>query len=424
MAGRKQVALDMNVYEAAKHRLREVYREFEQVWVAFSGGKDSTVCLELCLEVATEMDLLPINVFHVDEEAIPYETEEYCRRRYNDPRINFRWLSVPVKHLNACSREQPFWTPWHPDEEHLWVRDMPPESETWEDMAPDGFPDPRTTPTHMMPTTMDLNRISFPPARHGNVAVVLGTRSGEGIARYRLIRVTSEIYISRGGMAPNVSNAYPIYDWTTEDVWHGITRFDWDYNEAYDTMEMAGIGIHDQRCAPPYGAEPIAGLWRFKECWPNIWDRMAHRVKGADSAARYAMTELYGVQRAKKPDDVSWEAYVKHYLGMWDEPMKTIMAKRIRAEINRHYRRFPDDPLAGYAPHPDTGLSWNFLVMLASRGDYKTRKIAKGARPGEEWHFAKLAYDEEIEQMRQRGEIQRGRRSGATPAMATTTEES
>jgi predicted phosphoadenosine phosphosulfate sulfurtransferase len=43
-----------NVYDAALERIRYIYDEFPNIIVAFSGGKDSTVILELSLIVAKE----------------------------------------------------------------------------------------------------------------------------------------------------------------------------------------------------------------------------------------------------------------------------------------------------------------------------------------------------------------------------------
>lgn len=68
-----------DVYTAAKDRIRHMYDRFDNVVVSFSGGKDSTCVLHLTHEVAKEIDRLPVHVTFWDEEAIPYETEDYVR---------------------------------------------------------------------------------------------------------------------------------------------------------------------------------------------------------------------------------------------------------------------------------------------------------------------------------------------------------
>jgi predicted phosphoadenosine phosphosulfate sulfurtransferase len=42
---KKQVVEDVNVYDAALERFRYLFDNFDKVVVSFSGGKDSTVCL-------------------------------------------------------------------------------------------------------------------------------------------------------------------------------------------------------------------------------------------------------------------------------------------------------------------------------------------------------------------------------------------
>ena len=49
-----------NVYEASKRRIRELFEDFPNVVVAFSGGKDSVVVFHLALEVAEELGRLPL----------------------------------------------------------------------------------------------------------------------------------------------------------------------------------------------------------------------------------------------------------------------------------------------------------------------------------------------------------------------------
>lgn len=43
--------------------------------------------------------------------------------------------------------------------------------------------------------------------------------------------------------------------------------------------------------------------------------------------------------------------------------------------VNLHYSR-TSHPIAAKAPHPVTGTSWDFLVTLAMRGDFKERRTA------------------------------------------------
>ena len=38
-----------NVYELAQERLDIIFREFDTIYVSFSGGKDSGVLLHLCI---------------------------------------------------------------------------------------------------------------------------------------------------------------------------------------------------------------------------------------------------------------------------------------------------------------------------------------------------------------------------------------
>ena len=41
-----------NVYELTQERLRMIFNEFDNIYVSFSGGKDSGILLELCIDSA------------------------------------------------------------------------------------------------------------------------------------------------------------------------------------------------------------------------------------------------------------------------------------------------------------------------------------------------------------------------------------
>lgn len=46
----KRTYLDQNVYNALQDRLHFLFREFENIFVSFSGGKDSGLLLNLVLD--------------------------------------------------------------------------------------------------------------------------------------------------------------------------------------------------------------------------------------------------------------------------------------------------------------------------------------------------------------------------------------
>ncbi len=59
-----------NVYKATLKRLEYIFNEFDNIYVSFSGGKDSGVLLNLTLKYADKTNMLhKLGVFHIDYEA-------------------------------------------------------------------------------------------------------------------------------------------------------------------------------------------------------------------------------------------------------------------------------------------------------------------------------------------------------------------
>lgn len=372
----KKHVIDRNVYELALERIRHTFDMFDRVAVSFSGGKDSTVCLNLALQVARERGRLPLDVFFWDEEVIPPETIEYCKRVMDLPDVRFRWLALPITRANSCSYSDPWWYPWDPECPELWVRELPP----WAETELEGFN--RHEP-------IKANHLLFPPG-DGTVAVILGIRADESLSRYRAVASKrEENYISHDGYASWIALVKPIYDWTTADVWVAPHRLGWDYNRSYDVMYKAGISPHDQRVAPPYGQQQIRGLWQFKVCWPEMWDRMVNRVPGAATAARYANTELYAQGGLpEKPADMTWQEAIRHYLNLHHPDIRGVAARRIRALMNSHFAK-TSRPIPEHEPDANSGISWPMLLKIAIKGDllgrittsygeYNERKRNKG----------------------------------------------
>ena len=156
--GKKRV-IETNVYTLAKERIHRAYDRFDTIAVMFSGGKDSTACLNLVVEVARERGVTNVPVHHFDEEAIPYETEQYVRRSIEIPEVDMHWWCILVRHRNACSTKHPWWFPWAPEDRDKWVRPLPPEAIT----ELEGYPE---DPEKRL-TVPQINGLIFDPLKHG-----------------------------------------------------------------------------------------------------------------------------------------------------------------------------------------------------------------------------------------------------------------
>lgn len=366
--------LDKNVWDAAVERVEYAYGLFDTLSVAFSGGKDSTCVLQVAIEATRRLGRPPLRVIFWDEEAIPYETEAYVRRineQYGpegEGVIRLEWYCIPVQHRNACSPKAPYWWCWDPDHRDRWVRPLPPEAIT----ELEGF---EVQPPGARRSIPNCDELTFRFERDGMVGSMLGIRSQESLMRQRMVRAreVDNWIIPR---LRHVKKLYPVYDWGYHDVWRAIREFGWDYNEAYDVMEMAGIQGPDQRCAPPYGEQPLLGLWQFHVCFPDIWDRMCERVPGAAAAARYARTEVYGLvgRQMPKPADLPWPEWISRLIERWENEngARDFVARDVQKNLHMHYRNTPD-PVLVYTPHPNGGITWRHLQALVTKGNFKGR---------------------------------------------------
>lgn len=139
------------------------------------------------------------------------------------------------------------------------------------------------------------------------------------------------------------------------------------------TAEPHSFTRRAQRVCPPYGEEPLQGLWKYAVCWPDLWERMIGRVPGAATAARYSRGPLYGFgDRSMLDPTVDPKEEVNRALALWPPAEQKIIRERINEEIRNHHRKSRElIPLDGTT---ETGVTWQYLYMLARRGDFKERR--------------------------------------------------
>jgi predicted phosphoadenosine phosphosulfate sulfurtransferase len=228
--------LGVNVFDEALNRMRGVYRAGHRILVSMSGGKDSSICAELCILAASMEGCLPVDVWVRDEEVMLPGTYEYLEQFAQRPEVNFHWFVAGQPVINVCNRLQPY----------FWVFDDRLQPEQWVRQPPDSA-------LHV-PETQDIDFIvmpgRFPPPVGKDLINVQGLRTQESQSR-KVAMLSAGGFLTSVRPRNNVRAAYPIYDWTEKDVWTAFRTFGWAYNSAYNMMHQLGLKSEFRRIGPP-----------------------------------------------------------------------------------------------------------------------------------------------------------------------------
>ena len=301
------------VLEAAKDRLEIAFRDFDNVLVAFSCGKDSGVCLNLAYDFAKERGLLHKLAFYYEDYEAGYSfTHAYAQRMFDALHdVRRFWLCLPISAACSVSMHQTRWTPWHPDEKAIWVRPMPDGDYV---INQDNCPYPFVLNTKGFDA-----RIQFAEwfaKVHGKTAVVIGIRADESLTRRSIFTSQHRVKMHKGltyttEVDERTMNFYPIYDWKTEDIWVANAKFGWDYNKAYDLFYQSGMSIDQMRIASPFHQSGQDNLKLFRVIDQHSWGKMVSRVNGVNFTGIYGGTTAMGWKTITKPSHFTWKQYAE-----------------------------------------------------------------------------------------------------------------
>ncbi len=318
---RQSVGVD--VLTAARQRVALAFDNFEKVCVSYSAGKDSTVMLHLVMEEARRRGRT-VAVLLIDLEAQYRCTIDHAEALFEMYRDNIDpyWVALPLHLRNAVSVFEPFWQCWDPDSSDAWVRTPPKGAIT----------DPERFPFFHRGMEFEEFVPQFADWYAGGVdtAFFVGIRTQESYSRFLTIASSHKSmwdgYRFTTGVCETSDsyNFYPIYDWTTEDIWTFQGRHpDLPYNTVYDLMHQAGLSIHLQRICQPYGDDQRRGLWLYHLLEPGTWGRVVARVNGANSGAMYSQESgnINGYRKVSKPDHLTWREFA--YLLVQSMPAST-----------------------------------------------------------------------------------------------------
>lgn len=308
--------LDKNVYEMSKKRIREMIEKFDDFYVSFSGGKDSGVLLNLVIEIAKEMNRLPVKAVFSDLEVIFEQTKDYVLEMFDKPEVQGYWLCLEELDENGSSIFERYFKIWDKTKKDKWIHQPPKRDYVITD---DNCP-PKLK-KYLQPNKLDYWSIEHfgeylcDELNLKTICNFIGMRGSESYGRYMCIRVEKNrtkinnyTYKTKSS-GDRTYISLPIYDWEYSDIWHYYAINDISYNTIYDKMYKLGLTFPKMRTCSALGEEQKKTLYYWKIFEPDTFEKMLKRVEGVNFGSIYNHTNI-NRGKIKKPSNITWKEYL------------------------------------------------------------------------------------------------------------------
>lgn len=329
--------LGRNVYDATMNRLEYIFSKFDHLVIAFSGGKDSGILLELVHQCYHQYSYSgKVSVCHIDYEGGYRQTFNFINRSMGKfPEFKYYHICLPISASCGISMYQSTWMPWDPDKKNIWLSTPPKNAITLENHEFDFFKIGMKDYLFQQ----KLNRWLHQKRKAKRTAVLIGLRAQESLNRYATvtrnntttmfgtIRYSYRIY-------HNIFNFYPLYDWKVEDIWTAYGKFGWDYNKLYDLYYLAGVSLNEMRVANPFHDCGLHALRLYRAIEPDTWGKMVGRTNGVNFAAIYGNTKTLGYRDISLPRGQTWKQYVNFLLQTLPSKTRDIYLKKFNSSKN------------------------------------------------------------------------------------------
>lgn len=333
----KRKYVERDVYEVLQERLKFIFEEFDNIYISFSGGKDSGLLLNLVLDYRRKYyPEKVIGVFHQDFEAQYTVTTEYIERTFERIKkvAELYWVCLPMATRTALGSYEMYWYPWDDTKKESWVREMPQM-----DYVINLENNPISTYRYRMHQE-DLSKQfgRWYRMQHGGRKTIclLGMRADESLKRYsgflnKKYGYKGECWITK--QFKDVWCASPLYDWSVSDVWHANYLFQYDYNRLYDLYHMAGLKAGQMRVASPFNDYSKDSLNLYRVIDPAIWTKLVGRVRGANFACIYGKTKAMGYRNVTLPEGHTWKSYTQFLLDTLPARVRNNYVKKFNTSI-------------------------------------------------------------------------------------------
>ncbi|MDE7313576.1 MAG: phosphoadenosine phosphosulfate reductase family protein [Eubacterium sp.] len=283
----KRCEASIDVVQAARIRIRNVFGNGLPVYMSFSGGKDSLCIAQLVLSMIQSGEINPVQltVQFIDEEAIFPCMEEKVkewRKKFMLSGANFEWFCLEVKHYNCfneLSNDETFIC-WDRYKEDVWVRKPP-------SFAIRSHP--------LLRPRIDAYQ-DFLPRLCSDGVTITGVRTAESVQRLSYIAAMGRA----GSRATKRHQVFPIYDWKDQDVWLYLFQEKVDIPDIYLFLWQSGSNRRQLRVSQFFSVDTARSLVKLNEYYPELMERIVRREPNAYLAALYWDSEMFGRSSAAR----------------------------------------------------------------------------------------------------------------------------
>lgn len=329
----KDLEGSLNVVEAARIRIQNIFDTGLEIEMSTSGGKDSICMMHLVYTLIREgkIKAKQLVVRFIDEEAIFDDVERIVmdwRKRFLKAGVRFEWFCVQTVHFNCLRTLEDndsfvLWDEWERDN---WVRPMP-------SFAIKNHP--------LLRERVDSYQDFLGRLRRRTGALTMtGVRSAESIQRRNNIAKIASSKMN-GQIASNTMT-YPIYDWRNDDVWLYIKDNKLDFPETYMYLYQVGAKRSEMRISQFFSVDTAKTLVKLAEIYPDLMERVERREPGAYLASMYWESEMFrrstrGRSRLPSEQGRDWKKEVLDMLKDKNSPYAQSASKRKLFDMARNF---------------------------------------------------------------------------------------
>lgn len=393
-----------NVFDAAMERIEFAFDKFDNLCVSYSGGKDSTVMIQL-VEMVAKKKNKKYDVLFIDMEAQYLMTIEHIKTLKNKLQYirDFYWVCLPLSLRNAVSVFEPRWICWEKSKKEKWVREMP-EFAINEDNNIFPFFRYAMEFEEFVPEFEKWYSEKYNNSLCGHF---VGIRSDESLNRFRTIvsmkkeRFEGKPWTTRDKPLEHTYSIYPIYDWRTEDDWIATFKYNLEYNYVYELMYKNGLSIHQQRLCQPFGDDQKNGLDQYRAIEAENWDRLLKRVAGVNFGNIYCRTSALGNIKSEKPDHLTWQEwalYLLESIGIYNKKLEKHYAIKIR-KFFKYWEEKCGCTLDMIEDEADKKMeslkivpSWRRVARALERNDFFLTRLSFGETKSDVQYLKEMIY--------------------------------